>query len=206
MEITVTYERPWGTGWIAAEPPAMQRASHALVHDGGVWLVDPVAGEGLEEILGPLGELRGVLQLLDRHNRDGRVIAARHRVPLHRVPFDGIPEAPFEVIPLVRRRKWEEVALWWPARRALVVPEALGTSAFFALPGQRLGVHALLRPTPPRALLGRPARHVLVGHGPSIVDDDQAEGLVATAIARSRRDIPRMALRLPRLMLRGGAG
>jgi hypothetical protein len=206
MQITVAYERPWGMGWIAAEPPAMQRASHALVADGGVWLIDPVAGDGLDELLEPLGEVRGVLQLLDRHNRDGRVIAARRRVPLLRVPFDGVPDAPFEVIPLVRRRKWQELALWWPEQRALIVPEALGTGVAFAPPGRRLGVHPLLRLTPPRALLGRPARHVLVGHGPSIVDDDEAEALVEDAVARSRRDLPRMGFRLTRLFLRRGSG
>ena len=29
----------------------MRRASHALAHDGGVWLVDPVDGDGLDELI-----------------------------------------------------------------------------------------------------------------------------------------------------------
>ena len=53
MDISVTYERDWGLGWIAAEPAFMQRASHALAHEGSVWLVDPVDGEGLEDRLAP---------------------------------------------------------------------------------------------------------------------------------------------------------
>ena len=68
----------------------MQRASHALSHDGGVWLVDPVDGDGLEELLAPLGEVRGVLQLLDRHARDGAALARRHGVPLLETPFDRV--------------------------------------------------------------------------------------------------------------------
>ena len=47
MRLTFTHDHDWGLGWIADEPPAMQRASHALVHEGGVWLVDPVDGDGL---------------------------------------------------------------------------------------------------------------------------------------------------------------
>ena len=78
MDISVTYDREWGVGWIAAEPAHLQRASHALAHDGGVWLIDPVNGDGLEERLARLGEVRGVLQLIDRHPRDCAALARRN--------------------------------------------------------------------------------------------------------------------------------
>ncbi len=31
-----------GFGWIADEPPWLERTSHAIAAGGGVWLVDPV--------------------------------------------------------------------------------------------------------------------------------------------------------------------
>ena len=196
MDISVTYERDWGLGWIAAEPAFMQRASHALAHEGSVWLVDPVDGEGLEDRLARLGEVRGVLQLLDRHPRDCAVLARRHGVPLVQTPFDRLPGAPFEAVAVVGRRRWSETALWWPARRALVVAEALGTAPYFPARGESLGVHPVLRLTPPRALAGYGPEHLLVGHGPPLHGPDVAER-VRRAIARSRREIPRWLAGLP---------
>ena len=59
----------------------------------------------------------------------------------------------FEAIPAVRVPHWQETALWWPERRVLVTADALGTVAhYFTLGGERLGVHPLLRLTPPRQL------------------------------------------------------
>ena len=197
MRLTFTHDHDWGFGWIAAEPPAMQRASHALVHEGGVWLVDPVEGEGLHERIAAHGEVRGVLQLLDRHGRDCAALAVRHGVPHLETPFDGLPGTPFQTIGLTRRRRWREVALWWPQPAVLAVSEALGTSPFFAAPGERLGVHALLRLVPPRRLTGIPARHLLVGHGPPLEGEDVPE-LIARAVARSRREIPRLLLGMGR--------
>ncbi|MGD9694097.1 MAG: hypothetical protein AB7V42_00365 [Thermoleophilia bacterium] len=197
MDLTFSETGDWGLGWIAAEPRLMRRASHALAHEGGVWLVDPVDGDDLDERLARLGEVRGVIQLLDRHRRDGAALAARHGVPLAEVPFDGVPGTPFAAVPVLRRRRWREVALWWPARRALVVPEALGTVPYFLARGEALGVHPLLRLTPPRALDGYPARHLLVGHGPSL-HGDEVPALIGRALARSRRDIPRWLAGLPR--------
>ena len=197
MQLTFTYEHGWGTGWIAAEPPAMERASHALVHEGGVWLVDPVDGDGLHERIAALGEVRGVLQLLDRHARDGAALAARYGVPRIETPFDGLPGTPFATIGLTRRKRWREVALWWPGPAVLVVAEALGTTPFFAAPGETLGVHALLRLNPPHRLTGIPARHLLVGHGPPLEGDDVPEQ-IARAVTRSRRDMPRLLIGMAR--------
>ena len=97
-----------------------------------------------------LGEPAGVIQLLDRHERDCAAFARRLGVPHHVVPFEDV--GPFEAMPVVRRSRWREVALWWPERRVLVCADALGTVPhYFALGGERLGVHPLLRLTPPRS-------------------------------------------------------
>ncbi len=191
MRLTFTHDHHWGIGWIAAEPPAMERASHALVHEGGVWLIDPVDGDGLQERIDTLGEVRGVIQLLNRHGRDCTALATRYRVPRIETPFDGLPGTPFETIGLTRRRRWREVALWWPQPAVLVVTEALGTTPFFAVPGESLGVHAFLRLTPPHRLTGIPARHLLVGHGRPLEGEDVPDR-IARAVVRSRREMPHL--------------
>jgi hypothetical protein len=197
VDISVTWESEWGLGWIAAAPAYMQRASHALAHEGGVWLVDPVDGEGLEARIAPLGEVRGVLQLIDRHSRDGAALAGRHGVPLLRTPLGRVAGTPFEPVPVVRRRIWDETALWWPQRRVLVVAEALGTAPYYGTGGEPLGVHPLLRLTPPRALAALEPQHLLVGHGPPLEGPDVA-GRVREAVEGSRRGIPAWLASLPR--------
>jgi hypothetical protein len=143
-----------------------------------------------------------VLQLLDRHNRDGNTIAQRLGVPLMRLPMDGAG-TPFTVIPIISNRAWREVALWWADERALVVAEAIGTAPAFAL-GRRAGVHPMLRLVPPRKQLSRfqPER-LLVGHGEAI--ESGADAALREALARSRSDLPQLVLRIPTL-LRGGSG
>lgn len=189
MQISLTSAHEWGVGWMAAEPAFMRRASHALAADGDVWLVDPVDGDGLEELIAPLGTVRGVLQLLDRHPRDCAALAERHGVPLLVVPENGVPDSPFVVLPVAGRRWWREVALWWPGHRALVVPEALGTAPYYLAPGALVGVHPAMRLTPPAVLGGLEPHHLLPGHG-GPVSGDHVAGAVHDAIARSRRDIP----------------
>lgn len=172
-------------GWIVDGEPA-RRCSHALVADGRVWLVDPVDGDGVEERVRAAGEPAGVLQLLDRHNRDCRALAARLGVPHHLVPGEPIPGAPFEFTVVRDSRRWKEVALWWPARRLLVCAEALGTIPFFVAPGDRLGVHPLLRLIPPRRQLGSfQPDVVLCGHGEGILSE--AVPVFHEALRTSRR-------------------
>jgi hypothetical protein len=176
-----------GLGWIAAE--RLQRCSHALVADGRVWVVDPVDGDGVEERIRAAGEPAGVIQLLDRHNRDSRELARRLGVPLHLVPVELIPGAPFEFLVVRKGWAWKEVALWWPGRRVLVVADALGTVGYFVAPGERLGVHPLLRPIPPRKRRGNVAPDtVLCGHGEGVLSG--AEPDFRRALATARRRIP----------------
>jgi len=180
-------ELPFGFTWVQHE--AMARASHALVADGRVWIVDPVDSPGVVERAQGLGEVAAVVQLLDRHNRDCEAIASRLGVPHLEVP-DDVPGSPFEVVRVVHWPKWAENALWWPAQRALVVAEAVGTAPLFTLGKGSVGVHAMLRPIPPRKALGGFAPdHLLVGHGPPIHGPAVADG-VQEALSRSLRDVP----------------
>ena len=195
MRISRTAAHGWGVSWSAPRPARMRRGSHALATAGGVWLVDPVDGEGLDELIAPLGPVRGVLQLLDRHARDGAALAARHRVPLLTVPFAEVEGAPFEAVPVVERPWWRETALWWPEHRVLVVPEALGTAPYYLAPGALVGVHPMLRLLPPRVLGGFAPLHLLPGHGPPVSGPGVA-GAVGAALERSRRDIPRVVRRM----------
>jgi hypothetical protein len=182
-----------GFSWIVAEP--MTRTSHALAADGGVWLVDPVDWpEAIDRALG-LGEPAGVLQLLDRHNRDCEALAARLGVPRVIAP-DTLPGGPFECIPVQRRRRWRETALWWPEGETLVVAEALGTNRFYTAGKASLGVHLLLRLTPPRTLARFAPEHLLVGHGEGRHGPGTADEL-RQALAESRRRLPGVVARLP---------
>lgn len=187
-------ESDWGFGWI--EVGRMQRTSHALLADGRVWIVDPVDGEGIDERIRALGEPGGVIQLLDRHDRDCAAFAARFGVPHHVVPLGRLDGVPFEFLLVRKSRFWKETALWWEHERVLCVADALGTLPFFCAPGETLGFHLLLRPLPPRKRLGGVSpRHVLCGHGEG-VHGDQAETSFREALSTARRRLPRAAARL----------
>jgi hypothetical protein len=186
-------EYEFGLTWVLDEP--MERASHALVVDGGLWLVDPVAVDDALERALALAEPAGVLQLLDRHGRDCAALAEKYGVPHLKVP-DDVPGTPFEAIPVVRKPKWKETALWWPEREALVVAEVVGTNAIYTGGRPDAGMHLFLRPLPPGALRGYEPEHLLMGHGPPLHGPAASQGL-ENAYARSRRDLPRVLAKLP---------
>lgn len=197
MEVRFCDDIGFALGWIAPEPARLERASHALAEGGRVWLVDPVDGEGVEQRVRALGDPAGVIQLLDRHGRDCAVLAERLGVPLHMTPFDGMADSPFEVLPVVRRRYWREVALWWPERRVLVVADAVGSARYFTAPGEELGVHPPLKLFPPRSLDRLEPEHVLCGHGEGVHGAGAAAAL-HQALATSRTRIPRWLVGLAR--------
>jgi hypothetical protein len=176
-------ETAFGFGWIAPEPAFMQRTSHALVADGRVWIVDPVYDEAIVERIRGLGEPAAVVQLLDRHNRDCGRVARELGVPHHVLP-DVL--RPFEVVPVLRWRRWRENALWLPEQRVLVVPEAVGTAQYYRAPEERLAVSPVLRLLPPRVLLRFEPEHVLVGHGEGVHEGATAALRDAVTKARGR--------------------
>jgi hypothetical protein len=196
MAIRTYDELEFGFSWVIDE--SMTRTSHALVDEGRVWLIDPVdEGDAIERARG-LGEPAAVLQLLDRHNRDCADVARRLGVPHLAMP-DTLPDAPFDLVRVVSTRFWKEVALWWPARRALVVSEAVGTNAMFTGGAAPVGVHLMLRLTPPRRLGAYAPDHLLVGHGTGLHGPSTAPAL-REALDRSRRELPRVLLKLPGAM------
>jgi hypothetical protein len=194
-----------GVGWIAHPEETMQRASHAVVSDGELWVLDPVDAEGVDELLAEFGEVAGVVTLLDRHKRDCAAIANRHDVPVF-VPewMNGVANAldapterfggqlaDFRVDALVDNPLWQEAVLY--DGETLVVPEALGTVDYFRASSESLGVHPMLRMIPPRSLREYDAERLLVGHGPGVFEGVNEH--IRTAIKGSRSKAPSMYLK-----------
>ena len=145
MSIAFFEESAVGLTWIVDEPAA--RTSHALIDGGRVWLIDPTDEPVTLERVAALGKPAAVLQLIDRHNRDCAALADRLGVPHLKVPA-ALPGTPFEVIPLVGARFWQEIALWWAEPRALVVAEAIGRRRALARAAWRCTYRAALWPPP----------------------------------------------------------
>jgi hypothetical protein len=195
MRLGELAEHPLGLTWVVDDP--LLRASHALVHEGRVWFVDPVDAPEALERAAALGEPAGVLQLFVAHPRDGEAIARRLGVAFHVLP-DVLPDSPFSVLNL-DLGPWKERALWWPEPKGLVVAESIGTATHYAVGEGPAGVHMLRRLIPPARLRPFLPEHLLVGHGPPLHGSDAAAGLL-DAIARARRDLPRFVLSAPRLL------
>jgi hypothetical protein len=179
-----------GLSWVMDE--WMQRASHALAVDGQVWLIDPVDVPEAIEQARQLGEIAGVIQLLDRHPRDCASLAEHYGVQHHVLPKD-LPGTPFQVQQVLRSRGWKEVSLWWPDTGTLVVAEQVGTNPYYALgKASPVGVHPMMRLfTKLRVGKHLPIQHLLVGHGAPVHDDPAVA--IETAYARRLRDAPLIA-------------
>ena len=181
----------WDSGfsWIASPEEDARRASHALTTDAGVWLVDPVDVEGLDEHLRELGDVVGVGVLQDRHTRDAAAVARRHDVSvsvpegmsLTREKLDVDAEATgsalsgsaYAVHDLRLDDDWEEAVLWNDERKTLLVPETLGTLSAFRDDDDALGIHPAVEESPEELAEWDPD-HVLVGHGTSIHEGAKA--------------------------------
>jgi hypothetical protein len=193
-----------GVGWIAYPEEGMQRASHALATDAGVLLVDPVDAEGVEDLYADLGDVAGVVLLLDRHVRDAATFADRHDVPVYAPAWmsgvaddlgttpeplgDLLADTDYVIERVVDNGFWQEAALFDAATGTLVVPEAVGTADFFTAGDERLGVHPVLRLFPPKRLRSLDAERVLVGHGAGVLDDGAAA--LRDALDNSRTRAP----------------
>ncbi|WP_283404252.1 hypothetical protein [Halorubrum sp. DM2] len=202
-----------GVGWIAYPDETMERASHAFaVHndesdEDDVWVVDPVDAPGVDDLLDELGTVAGVVIGLDRHVRDSDVLAARHDVPVYvpermtGVADDLDPDVEVERFgarladtgfEAIRIRDssvppWQEVGLF--DGETLIVPESLGTGSYFRGDRERLGVHPMLRLTPPTAALsGLNPERVLVGHGVGV--HERAAVALEDALSDSRSKAP----------------
>jgi hypothetical protein len=201
-------------GWIAHPQEEMQRASHAVATDEGLVVVDPVDVPDLDEWLADLAEetgadgVAGVAVLLDRHKRDAAAVATRHDVPVG-VPawMSGVTDeldartaalshlledTSYEVRRIIDNPFWQEAALYDDEAAVLVVPETFGTVEYYCAPGERLGVHPMLRFTPPKKLKRLDVDRLLVGHGEGIADD--ADDLMRTALRQAMTNAPALYL------------
>lgn len=189
--------------WTFSAGGPIVRTSTAIAISGGCLLVDPVDGDGLDQLIEPLGDVIGVCTLLDRHQRDARKLADRYGCP-RLVPstlagsgeplvIDGIQERAILAAP-----GWNESALWLPERGLLVSADALGTTPYFlADSGESIGVHPVLRLRPPvGAFRGLAPAAIAVGHGPPVITD--AERALAHAVDTARSGLPRAWWRVAR--------
>ncbi|MDS0258814.1 hypothetical protein NDI56_05330 [Haloarcula sp. S1CR25-12] len=193
-----------GASWLAYPDETMQRASHVLGTDAGAIVVDPVDAEGIDDLFTEFGEVAGVIVLLNRHKRDCAEIATRHDVPVY-VPdalagveddIDAptervrrqIPGTDYGIHELTSNPAWKEAALYGDEDDTLVVPEAVGTADYFLAGDERLGVHPMLRLTPPRKLQRLEPERLLVGHGHGIMDG--ASAALSDAVRGSRGRMP----------------
>ena len=185
MRIRELAEHPLGVTWVVDE--ALQRASHALVHDGRVWLVDPFdVPEAIERA--PRSASRpACCSSSSPTTRDGEAIAKRLGVPFLALP-DVVRDSPFSVLD-VDKRAWKERALWWPEPRGLSSPESIGTAPCFAVGNGPAGVHPFRRAAAARPAAPFLPEHLLVGHGAPVHGGEAAAALL-DALNRSRRDIP----------------
>ncbi|MGM0399445.1 MAG: hypothetical protein ACQEQY_10705, partial [Halobacteriota archaeon] len=175
-DLSVVDEWENGVGWLAHPEETMQRASHAIAVDGDVWIVDPVDAPGVDGLITDLGDVVGVVVLLDRHQRDADAFAQRFDVPVYLPPyidreFDApverlgvrLPETTVRVLHTVDLPFWQEAALF--DGETLIVADALGTVEYFVVGPERIGVHPMLRPVPPTTLRDLTPARVLTGHG-----------------------------------------
>lgn len=206
-----------GVGWIAHPEESMERASHALAADGEVWLVDPVDGSGIDDVIAEYGDVAGVVVAFDRHRRDAATIADRHGVSVH-VPaqlegiaddladdgadvrwFDGeLARTGYRTIPVVNNPLWREVALYNGDDGTLLIPETVGTAEYFLAGDERLGVHPMVRWRPPAVFDDLSPERILVGHGSGVFDN--AAAALDDAIDGARRGLPRLYAKTLRSM------
>lgn len=211
-EVTIVQRWKNGLTWMAHPDAEMQRASHALVVDEEVWLVDPLDAMGLDTELAGLGTVAGVVVLTNSHGRHADRLADRHGVAIH-VPvcfaedahpvsgFDAsveffdeeLADTGFELVWKKDSPGWKEGALYHPNRRTLVVPDTLMTALFTDQEG-RLEVLPFFRLSPPRdPFRNLTVERVLVGHGEPVVENAQVA--LDEALVGTRRGAPRAIVR-----------
>jgi hypothetical protein len=175
-------------GWQIVE--RLQRTSHAVTTDTGVWIFDPIAWEPALERIPELGELAGVVQLVDRHERDCATVAARFGIPHFEVPIHELPGSGLELVRVVDSRFWRELAAWIPSRQTIVCGDVLGTAGYFRAGDEPLGVHPLRRLRPPKLLARYEPQHILCGHGAG-VHGPETPALLRETLRTARRRLPR---------------
>ena len=190
-----------GFGWIGKPEENMKRTSHAFVDDSDVFLVDPVDAENLDEKIEEFGEVKGIVLLFERHERDSEKLAERYDCPVY-VPewfereLDAevekvsgkVPGTDWEMHTVVESRMANEAALYNENTGTLIVADALGTTKHMRGRGEELGMNPLYRLNPPRKLLKFEPERILCGHGKGITEN--ATITMRGTIRRGRRKTP----------------
>ena len=200
-DMAVTYDDfEFGFSWLPDE--ALNRTSHALDTGDGVWLIDPVDVPEAIDRAAALGRPPACCSCSTATSATApRSRAARRPPPAPARRGSGQP--------VHGRVRGRHPAL---ARDRALVARAPGARRRGAdrqqqVPRARRRVrrHApVLRLAAPGALRGYEPEHLLVGHGRG-VHGPAAAAALADAYARARKDLPRLALRLP-ADGEGGAG
>lgn len=207
-EITIIERWDHGITWMAHPEAQMQRASHALVVNDDVWLIDPLDAGDLDDELAALGTVAGVVVLGSEHHRHADRLAARHDVSIHLpawfeeeakdfdapvVEFtDELADTGFEVLNL-KDGFWQEAGLYHPERRTLAVSETFMTALFTGVEG-RVELFPPARLAPPHeALDGLDIDRLLVGHGEPVFEN--VEERIQQALAMEYRSTAGVFLR-----------
>lgn len=194
-----------GIGWIAHPGEGGRRASHAFRFDDGVWVVDPIDVPGIGDHLEAYGDIVGIAVCSSWHARDASVFARRYDLPVT-VPagmsrVESRIDAPIERyrgdldgagVAVIHRQsipRLEEAILYHRSTRTLYVPDCLGTTEHHTIPGERLGLTAFYRLSPPTALRGLEPARICCGHGSGIFD--APTDALETALRAPRRTFPR---------------
>ncbi|MFB6075462.1 MAG: hypothetical protein ABEJ89_10660 [Haloarculaceae archaeon] len=199
-----------GVGWLAHPDEPGRRAGHAVrgpASDGdgeGVWLLDPLDGPGVADLVADLGAVVGVAVLSGYHARDAGAFARRHGVPVHVPAWVDRPveriDAPvertsgslagFELRRLRPLRAWHETVAYRRRDGTLYVPDVLTAEPDFRVGDERVAMNTFSRLRPPRGTFAdlEPER-ILFGHGEGVFED--ATAALRSAFAGARRRFPR---------------
>ena len=172
-----------GFGWIGKPEEKMKRTSHAFVDDG-LYLVDPLDAQNLDGKIDEFGEVKGIVLLFERHERDSEKLAERYDCPVY-VPewferdldaevkkiSEKIPGTDWELHTVVESRMANEAALYNEDSRTLIVADALGTTKHLRGRGEKLGMNPLYRLDPPKKLLEFEPERIFCGHGEGITEN-----------------------------------
>jgi len=195
-----------GFGWLAHPDEDARRASHAVLGDDGVWLLDPLDAPGLDRVISGLGDVAGVAVLSNYHSRDAAHFADRYDVPVH-VPdwFDAVPataDAPvervtdslggsgFELRRVDPLPTWREAIAWRETDKTLYTADLLSALPLYRTGDERLGLYLFARLFPPRdAFTDIEPTRIICGHGPGVFED--ATDALQYALSNARTQFPR---------------
>ncbi|QGA80521.1 hypothetical protein [Candidatus Nanohalobium constans] len=186
-----------GFGWIAKPEENMMRTSHAFVDDG-VYLVDPVDAENLDDKISEFGEVGGIIILFSRHVRDSVELAGRYDCPVYvpewfereldaevRKISEKVPGTDWEIHTVINSKVSKEAALYHRGTKSLIVADSLGTARHLCGRGEKLGMSPLYRFNPPHKLLDFEPERIFCGHGEGVTEN--ATETMKETIRKGRR-------------------